>query len=204
MENAIRIQVPVSVSYTAVENLLKKKMVGEYIPPQEEGSGEPPYAQILDISLTAAETGAFDIYLRMRIRILRTVLKRDQVDLLVSAILDFDNESQLLFVPKFRLNSQTGSRFYNASLEVLANNVAYNKILKKARINVGEIISKELKKANGILQKGPELKGIKLTGALEKVRIKDVTAQPSGISLLIETEGNLEADIFDLLGLMPS
>lgn len=203
MENAIRIQLPVNVSYAAIEQLLKKKMTGEYIPRKEEGGPDGPYAKILDISVSAADTGAFDIDLRMKISILRTVLKRDEADLVVSAILDFDNDSQMLFVPKFRLDSQTGSRFFNASLEVLANKVAYNQILKKARVNVGNIIAKELRKVNGILEKSPELKGLKLSGAVEKVTLKEITAQQSGISLIIETEGNLEANIFDLLSLMP-
>ena len=203
MENAIRIQIPLTVSYAALEGLLKKKMRGEHIPRQEEGKNEPPYAKILDVAISPAETGNYDILLRLKISILRTVLKRDEVDLVVSAVLDYDNESQLLYVPKFRLDSKTGSRFFNGSLEVLANNVAYNQIIKKARINVGDIISKELKKANGLLEKEPELKGLKLRGAVEKVKIKDITAQSGSISLLIETEGNLEADIFDLLSLMP-
>lgn len=203
MENAIRIQIPLTISYTALEALLKRKMKGEYIPRQEKGTNEPPYARILDVAVSPAETEHFDILLHLKISILRTVLKRDEVNLVVLAVLDYDNESQLLYVPKFRLDAKTGSRFFNGSLEVLANNVAYNQILKKARINLGDIISGELKKANGILEKEPEVKGLKLRGSVEKVKVKDITAQPGGISLLIETEGNLQADIFDLLSLMP-
>lgn len=203
MENAIRIQLPVSVSYTALENLLKKKMTGEYIPRQEEGSLEPPYAKILDVAVSRAENSQYDVALRLKINILRTVLKREQVDLMVLAVLDFDNESQKLFVPKFKLDSQTGSRFYDGSLEVLANKVAYSQIIKKARINIGDIISRELKKANELLEKRPEIKGLKLKGAVEKVSIHNISAQEKGISLLIEAEANIEADIFDLLSLMP-
>lgn len=203
MENAIRIQLPVSVTYTALEGLLQKKLTGEYIPKPEEGSLEPPYAKILDVAVSRSENSQFDLALRLKINILRTVLKREQVDLLALAVLDFDNESQQLYVPKFRLESLTGSRFYNGSLEVLANKVAYSQIIKKARVNIGDIIAKELKKANELLEKRPEIKGLKVKGAVEKVMIHDISAQENGISLLIEAEANIEAEIFDLLSLMP-
>lgn len=203
MENAIKIQVPISVSYPALEGVLKKKMLGEYIPRQVEGENEPPYAQIMGINMAGADTGDYDIILGLRIKILRTVLKRDQVDLLVYASLGFDNATQQLSVRKFKLDSRTSSGFFDKSLEVMANKVAYHQILKRARVNLQAIISRELKKANGLLTDGLKLKGLKLTGAVEEVRVQDITAQPDKLSLLFELQGNLEADIFDLMSLMP-
>lgn len=203
MENAIKIQVPISVSYPALEGVLKKKMLGEYIPRQVEGENEPPYAQIMGINMAGAETGDYDIILGLRIKILRTVLKRDQVDLLVYASLGFDNATQQLFVRKFKVDSRTSSGFFDKSLEVMANKVAYHQILKRARVNLQAIISRELKKANGLLTDGLKLKGLKLTGAVGEVRVQDITAQPDKLSLLFELQGNLEADIFDLVSLMP-
>lgn len=203
MENAIKIQLPISVSYPALEGVLKKQMLGEFIPRQVEGEQEPPYAQILGISMAGAETGDYDIILGLRIRILRTVLKRDQVDLLVYASLGYDNATQQLAVRKFKLDSRTSSGFFDKSLEVLANKVAYNQILKRARVNLQAIISREMKKANGLLADGLKLKGLQLTGGVEQIRVRDISARPDKLSLLLELEGNLDADIFDLLSLMP-
>lgn len=203
MENAIKIQLPISISYPALEGVLKKKMLGEYIPKKEEGSMELPYAQILDIELEGTNATAYDVILRLKIRILRTVLKRDQVNLLVFATLDYDNATQQLVVRRFKLDSRTSSGFFNTSLEVLANKVAYNQILKKTRVNLREIISKEVKKANGLLENGFELKGLSLMGKVEKVQVLDITPQQDKISLTLELQGNLEADVFDLLSLMP-
>lgn len=203
MENSIKIQVPIAVSYPALEGVLKQQMVGDYIPRPEKGDDTPPYAQILDVGIAGSSTGANDVILRIKIRVLRTVLKRDQVDLYVLATLGYDNAAQQLFLQKFKLNSRTSSGFYNSALEVLANKVAYNQIVKKTRINLKEIISGELKKANGLLEKGLELKGLKLMGAIQQAGIYDVTLQPNQVSLLFELQGNLEADIFDLISLMP-
>ncbi|MFD2515009.1 DUF4403 family protein [Pontibacter locisalis] len=201
MENAIRIQLPVAITYPALEDVLKKQMVGEYIPRPDEGT---PYAQILDVGVAKSSAGANDIILAIKMRILRTVLKRDQVDLFVLATLDYDNEAEQLFVQKFNLESRTSSGFYNTALEVLANKVAYNQIIKKARFNLRETISKELEKANGLLDKGLELKGFKLVGKVEKVRVQEVKPIAGRVSLILEVQANLEADVFDLLSLMPT
>lgn len=203
MENAIKIQVPIFVSYPALEDVLKKQMVGEYIPRPEEGVDEPPYAQILDIGIEGSDLGVYNLSLRIRLRILRTVLKRDQVDLLVLANLDYDSATEQLLVRKFSLDSRTPSTFYNTSLEVLANKVAHNQILKKARLNLGNLISKELQKANGMLASGLDIKGAKLSGAVEIVRILDITPEKDRVSIQLELQGNLEAEILDLISLMP-
>ncbi|MDX5482032.1 MAG: DUF4403 family protein [Hymenobacteraceae bacterium] len=203
MENAVKIQLPISVTYPALEGALKKQFVGEYIPKQDENTNEPPYAQILDVGIAKSNTGPNDVVLGIKIRILRTVLKRDQVDLLVTATLDYDNASEQLSVRKFKVDSRTSSGFFNTALEVLANKVAYNQIIKKTRINLGEIIGEQLGKANGMLEKGLELKGAKLLGQVNAVRVQDIVPQPGRVSLLLEVQGNLEADVFDLLSLMP-
>ncbi|PRY08888.1 uncharacterized protein DUF4403 [Pontibacter ummariensis] len=203
MENAIKIHVPITVSYPALEGVLQKQMVGEYIPRPEQGVNELPYAQVLDVGITGSSTGAYDVILRIKIRVLRTVLKRDQVDLYVRATLGYENTTQQLFVRKFKAESRTSSSFYNTALEVLANKVAYTQILRKTRFNLSDIISKEMVKANGLLEKGLALKGLVLTGAVTEVRVQDIVPQQEQVSLSLELLGDVEVDIHDLLGLMP-
>ncbi|WP_017731354.1 DUF4403 family protein [Nafulsella turpanensis] len=203
MENAIRIQLPLSISYLALEGAVRKQLTGEYIPKPEEGANEPPYAQILEVGLSGPDIGTYNITLRARIKILRTVLKREQVDLLVQARLDYDNTRQQLFVSKFRLDSRTPSSFYNTSLELLANKVAYSQILKKARINVGEILLKQKNRVNGLLVEGLALKGLQIKGNVELVAVQDVTLLPGQVSLKVEVQGKLEAEVLDLSSLLP-
>ncbi|WP_439879866.1 DUF4403 family protein [Pontibacter sp. MBLB2868] len=203
MENAIKIQLPVSISYPALESALQKQMVGEFIPKPEEGGAELPYAQILDIGITKSSTGPADIILGIKIKVLRTIMKRDEVDLFVVATLAYDNATEQLFVQKYKVESRTTSGFYNTALEVLANKVAYSQIIQKTRINLKELITKELAKANVLLEKGLELKGVKVLGKVEQVRVQNVSPQPGRLTLLLEVQGNLEADIFDLDSLMP-
>ncbi|MBC5992581.1 DUF4403 family protein [Pontibacter cellulosilyticus] len=204
MDNAIRIQLPVSVTYHAIEEVLKKQLIGEFIPKPEAGTDEAPYAQLLDVGIVKSSAIANEVVLAIKIKILRTMLKRDQVELFVQATLDYDQANEQLYVQQFNLQSRTSSGLYNTALEVLANKVAYNQILKKARIDLREIISKELGKANSTLDEGLVLKGIKLKGTVETVRIHEVNLLPNRLLLLLEVQGNLEADIHDLLSLLPA
>ncbi|OKL39684.1 DUF4403 family protein [Pontibacter flavimaris] len=203
MEDAVRIYVPVSVSYPALEGVLKSQLVGQYIPKPEEGTDEPPYAQILDVGISGSSSGTQEVILRIRIRILRTMLKRDNVDLYVLASLGYDNATQQLYVQQFHLTSRTNSGFFNTGLEVLVNKVAYSQILRKARVSLGEIISAELLKANGMLDEGLELKGIRLTGAVNEVRVQDITPLPDRVTLSVELKGNVAANVLDLSSLLP-
>jgi Domain of unknown function (DUF4403) len=120
------------------------------------------------------------------------------VDLYVLARLGYDNASQQLYVEHFNLNSRTSSGFYNTALEVMVNKVAYNQIIRKARINVSDIVEKELLKANSLLSEGMEVKGVKLMGAVSEVRVQDITPLSSKVTLSVEMKGNMEASILDL------
>ncbi|MCX2741694.1 DUF4403 family protein [Pontibacter anaerobius] len=204
MEDAVRIYVPVSVSYPALETVLKSQLTGEYIPKPEEGSDMLPYAQILDVGISGSNTGANEVILRIRIRILRTMLKRDNVDLYVLANLGYENATQQLFVQQFHLTSRTSSGLFNTGLEVLVNKVAYNQIIKKARVNLSQIISAEMQKANGMLSEGLEVKGVRLMGAVNEVRVQNITPLPDRVSLSVELTGNVEATVLDLTSILPS
>ncbi|WP_276497537.1 DUF4403 family protein [Pontibacter litorisediminis] len=203
MEDAVRVYVPVSVSYPALEGVLKSQLIGEYIPKPEAGDDTPPYAQIQDVGISGSNADAREVILRIRMSILRTMLKRDGVDLYVLAKLGYDNATQQLFVQQFHLTARTNSGLFNTGLEMLVNKVAYNQIIKKARVNLKQIISGELQKANGMLAEGLALKGIRLTGAVNEVRVQDITPLPDQVKLSVELKANVEAQVLDLADLLP-
>ena len=204
MENFVKIQVPVTIAYPVIESVLKQQMVGEFIPRQTDEAGANPYAQILYVGLAGSSSGSGEVIVKVRIRILRTILKRDNVDLYVRAILGYDNATQEVYIQRFNMEAQTTSRFYNSSLEVLVNKVAYTQIIQKARVNLRDIIAAELTKANGKLGAGLELKGLKLTGAVDQVRVQNITPKPNRIYLELEVQATLEADVLDLSELLPA
>lgn len=202
MENFVKIHVPVTIAYSAIETVLKQQLVGTYIPKQTEGAN--PYAQIQYAGIAGSSGGSGEIILKVRIRILRTILKRDNVDLYVRAMLGYDNATQQVYIQRFGMEAQTTSRFYNSSLEVLVNKVAYSQIIQKARVNLGDMIAAELKKANGMLAEGLDVKGLKLTGGVDEVRVQNIIPKANRIYLELEVQARLEADVLDLSEVLPA
>lgn len=200
----IQLHVPIFVSYPALEAAAQKKMVGEYINQPGAARGEDPYAQVLDVRIAPSSTGAWDLVLLVKVKILRTLLKRDSVDLQVPVSLGYDNERQLLFLHKYKVDVRTQSRFYNASLEVLANTVAYDTVIKKARFDLRERIGQEVAKVNAQLAEGLTVKGARLSGAVTRVQVSDIEAQEEGVALSLQLSGQLSVAVFDLLSLMPA
>ncbi|GHA80917.1 DUF4403 family protein [Pontibacter akesuensis] len=203
MEKPIHLNIPITISYAALEGLLKQQLVGTYIPRPEEGMVANPYARISDVGVAGSAKGAYNLLLRVQLNILRTVLKRDKVDLYASVALAYDNASQQLFVQRFSMEANTSSSFYNTALEVLVNKVAYSQIIQKTRIDLSGIVAAELSKVNSQLEQGLELKGLELKGAVEAVAVQDIVPKAAGLSLRLLAQGNLEVTIYDLASLMP-
>lgn len=202
MQHNITIKVPIAITYDALEAVLKKKMTGEYIPPGQ-GSQEA-YARIQDISLSASTIRGFNLFLALNIRVLRTLLKRDSVDLYVPVALAYDESRQQLYVQQYKVDVNTSSGFYNSALEVLANKVAYDQIIKKARFDVGGLISREVDKVNGQLEEGLVLKGALLRGKVAAVRVDGISPEATGILLNLTVAGDVSIEVKDLLSLMPA
>jgi hypothetical protein len=203
MENPVHLIIPISVSYSALENVLQQQLIGMCIPQPEAGTAANPYAQVLDVGIAGSSAGAYNLMLRVQIRVLRTLLKRDRVDMYASVALDYDNASQQVYVRQFSMESNTSSGFYNTALEVLVNKVAYGQIIEKARIDLKTLIGTELEKVNTQLAQGLELNGLKLNGAVDAVAVQDVVPKPDGLSLLLQVQGNLEVAVHDLASFLP-
>lgn len=203
MDQNIAIKVPINISYAALEGAVKKKMEGEYISTKEGAGEETRHAHIQQVAVAPSQKPGYHLVIDLKLSILRTLLKREGVDLRVQAALGYDNERQLLFLTRYHIDARTSSSFYNGSLEVLANSVAQGQILKKARLDLRAIITRELAKVNAMLEQGKEMKGIVLTGQVDSVRVQDITPQAEGVSLLVIMYGQLAAEIRDLSGLMP-
>jgi hypothetical protein len=204
MEEPVKLYVPISITYSALEDVLRNQFVGGFIPKSGTQTHDSPYAQILDLGISGSSTSNAEVIVNIKIKVLRTVLKRDQVDLYALASVGYDNASQQLYVNQFKLNVRTSSGFYNTALEVLVNKVAYSQILQEARIDLKEIIGEEVTKVNRSLQEGIELKGLKIKGAVSSISVLNVIPEQNKVSCAVEVKGDLQVDILDLLQVMPA
>lgn len=203
MESPVSISIPISVSYVALEGVLQQQLVHTYIPKPGEDATVSPYAQILEVGIIGSSAGVYNLLLRVQLKILRTVLKRDKVDLYASVALAYHNATQQLYVQQFAMESHTSSGFYNSALQVLVNKVAYNQIIEKTRIDLKPLIGAELEKLNNQLAQGLELQGLRLKGAVAAVEVQDIVPTPDGLSLRVQAQGNLQVAIHDLVSLLP-
>ena len=204
MENHnIKINVPITIPYTTLERAARAKMVGEYITVKEDTGEDVRYARIVGISIFGSRTRPYDITVAIRVNVLRTLLKRDNVDLYVQAALGYDNEREQLFLSKYHLDVRTQSSLYNAGLEVLANTVASNKIMGKSKVNLRQKIDKELQKVNGLLESGLEMKGVRLTGAVDQVSVQDLLIHHDRVTLQLMVSGNVAVEVLDVTSLVP-
>jgi hypothetical protein len=200
----IKIRVPVSIPYTSLEEALRLKMVGEYISAKDDSGEEVKYAQILGVSLFNSSLKSYDITVALRLKVLRTLFKRDSVDIYVHAAVGYDNSRQQLFLSRYNMDVRTQSSFYNTGLEVLANTIASNKILDKSRFDVGGKIAEQVAKINGQLETGLEVKGLRLKGAVAGVNVQDIQLQETSITLLVIVSADVEVEVLDLLSLIPA
>jgi hypothetical protein len=198
----ISLHLPITLTYPALEAAARKKMLGEALPPASS-RGEEPYARLVDLRMAPSSSPGWELIVKLKLDILRTFFKREGVDLLVLVALGYDNGRQLLYVRDYKVDARTGSRIYNTSLEVLANKAGYDKILKKTRFAIGDIIARELHKINDKLAAGMALKGLVVSGSLELLRVEDMEARPEGLQLNLRLQGQLQAQVLDLLSLMP-
>ncbi|WP_224997817.1 DUF4403 family protein [Cesiribacter sp. SM1] len=200
----INIRIPVRISYASLEEALRLKLVGEYISAKDDSGEEVKYAQVLGVSLFNSNVKSYDITVALRLKVLRTLFKRDSVDIYVHAAMGYDNGRQQLFLSRYNLDVRTSSSFYNAGLEVLANTIASNKILGKTRLDLGAKITEQVQKVNGQLETGLEVKGLRLTGAVSTVNVQDLMLQASGVSLQLIVSADVDVEVVDLLSLIPA
>lgn len=197
------IRVPIQVPYTSLEQAMRLKMVGEYISAKDDSGEEVKYAQILGVSLFNSSLKNYDITLALRLKVLRTLFKKDSVDIYVHAAMGYDNSRQQLFLSRYNMDVRTQSSFYNTGLEVLANTIASNKIMGKSRVDLGAKIGEQVGKINGMLETGMEVKGLKLTGAVASVAVQDILLQENSLSLEVMLGADVAVEVTDLTSLIP-
>ncbi|AHM62280.1 hypothetical protein D770_20155 [Flammeovirgaceae bacterium 311] len=199
----IRIRVPISVPYASLEEAIRLKMVGEYISAKDDSGAEVKYAQILGVSLFNSSLKNYDLTLALRLKVLRTLFKKDSVDIYVHAAMGYDNSRQELFLSRYNMDVRTQSSFYNTGLEVLANTIANSKIMGKSRVNLGAKIGEQVRKINSQLETGLDVKGLKLTGTVASVEVQNIMLQEASLSLVVIVSADVEVQVIDLTSLLP-
>lgn len=196
LQDNIDIKLPVKIGYAVLENVLREKMAGEMIQ-VEKGNGEfTRYAQVLDLSLMRSPEDNFDLTVEVKFKSLVKLFRNKTGSILFHLRIHYDEAAQLLEVDDYRIKGNSENWMMNRSLETVANNLVYNKLKSKMRIDLIPHIEPQVKKLNGQLQNDFEAaEGVILSGKIENVTIAEIIAGETDLYVLVHIKGDTVVEI---------
>ncbi|MDT0691131.1 DUF4403 family protein [Salegentibacter sp. F188] len=194
-QGKVIIALPVRAEYYVLEDLLRKKLVGEKVKTEKNGKTST-YAEILDVVLERSLEEEYDLVLELKVRALTSVFRNKEGRLLINLSIDFHEEEQVIMIKDYKLDGNTRNWLLNNFLETVANIFMYNKLKEKMRFDFLPHIQEQLKTINEKLQNRVEpQKGIFVSGDLESIRIRDIVPQEKHLLLKLDIEGMANVDI---------
>ena len=182
LQDDIKFQIPVKISYTAVEAMLRKQLVGEHITTESNGD-VTKYATILDLDLARSHSEGYDLAVDVKFRTLTTFFKNKEGSILLDAKLDFDSAAQQLSVKDYTFDVDSSSWLLSNSLETLAGSFFRDKIRKKMKFDFRPLIEEQLGNINRKLESTIEpVEGISISGFVSGFRILQL---PPGEKMLL-------------------
>ena len=193
--DGISINMPINISYKALTDIMKPQIRGKVIARKDKKGKEKKYAEILDATLGGSTEPGYDVVLGLNLNVKKTIFKRDNVQLYLHAKVAYDSLRQTLYVADYKLDPKTTSVLYNTSVSALVNNVAYKPILKYMRYDIGSTLTQQKEKVNALLSTGSLIEGVNITGSVNQVSAKQITAQPQGLAILFLLDGHVDAQV---------
>lgn len=198
-QNNILVKLPVNITYTAIEDYLRRTMAGEIIKTENEKGKVSRYAQILDIGLEQSQEEKFDLAIDLKFKTLTTVFKNKEGRILLHVAFFFDEAGQEVSVSDFKLKGITGNWLMDNTLEAMANSLLRGKLMKKMKFDLRPIIEEKISELNQKMEEPYELStGINLFGKIGLFKINNVLPKPLNLLVLAEIKANAVIDIEQL------
>ena len=195
----IKIGLPVKIHLRAVENLLQKKMKGEFISKASKDGTETRYAEILALTLENSIKKDYELALGMKVRVLMPPLKNRIMDLLVFAALEFEKENQVLKVSHYKVQGLGNSWLLNNSLELMANTLLHGLLKKTMNLELQPVVQREIKKLNTKLKNNIELhSGIFLQGSINDFVVREIVINGNYLLISVVLSGSAVAHLDNL------
>jgi hypothetical protein len=197
--NNVSLNLPINMPYSYLDKIVKDKVTGMVIKGKSKKGKEKKYGKIEGIEIYGSKESQYDIVLGLKTKIYRTIFKKEKVPVYIHAKLDYDTTAKTLIVKDFLLDSKTESGLYNLSLETIANKLAYSKIISKLQFDIDSVLSEQKVIANKLLNDQIEItEGVKLSGIVDNLTIKQMIAQPNGLFCLFILNGNAKVEVIEL------
>ncbi len=199
-ENNIHLKLPVNISYVAINDFLRKNVVGELIKDEKETGEVSTYAEILEISIEQSPDEKFDLAVDVEFRMLTKLLRNKIGRVWLHVALEFDEVAQEVWVSDFKLDGNTGNWLMNNSLEVMANNIMQGSLKNKMRYNFSAELEKHVQELNTKMGDSYEVSnGINLFGRIENMKIYRIIPKHDKFLVLAKISANAVVDIDQLI-----
>lgn len=192
MNEKISLTLPVKISYTAIQEYLRKEFIGMKL----EKDGDKPMAEILGLAVSKSDEEGFDIQVDMDVRILTSVFRNREGKMLVDIALDFNRSAQEVSVRDFRVDVKTNSWLVDNALEAVVNAFLYGRLKQRMRFDFRNLVKEKLSELNTKLESAQEAtEGIFFSGFIEDFKVKDLFPGQKVILAFIEIDARALIDI---------
>jgi len=188
--NNIMAKLPLVISYLALEDVLKDKLIGEHIEKDKDNGKKIKYAEILDVNLSKSKTLNFDIEISFKLKSMMLLYKNSTFGLQVDVSLRLDEKQQFIRVDNFEIDSKGLNRITDSILESVVNRLMHNKLKSKLQLDLVPKLEEQLKSMNEKLANRLQAKdGIHISGKMENLRLLDLKAKENVLWILISLNG---------------
>lgn len=195
----IQLKLPVKIKYIALEESLKRKMVGEVIKDEDKDGDISNYAEILDVGLNYSLENKFDLAIAVTFKTLTTLFHGKKMQIVLHASLYLNKEKQSISIKEYKIKGKTANFLTNGFLQTLVNTLLYKKIKEKLSFNFMPIIEEQIKALNNKLINNLEVaQGISISGYLNKFLIDEIVPIEEELILSILIEGLAFVNIEEL------
>lgn len=199
LQDDLRFQIPVKITYTALEDFLRGQLVGEHISTTSENGEETRYAVLGDVHLAKSQQPGYDLAVDVNFKTLTTFFRNREGSILLDASLHFDQQSQILSVKDYKFDVDSSSWLLNNSLETLVGTFFREKIKKKMRFDFRPLIEEQLGNINKTLEdKVKPTEGIGISGFITSFRILQLLPGEQVLLAIVEVQGNLLVEVEEI------
>lgn len=195
LDDTISLRLPVKISHQALEDFLRKKLIGENIK-TEDKEKTTNYAQILGVSLSRSQNRDYDFSLSLKLKTLTKLFRNKEANLLVDVSIFFDRNEQVLTVTNFSLQVESSNWLLENSLETVANTLFHGKLKNKMKYDFEPLIVEQLQKINDKLKETLEAsEGVFLSGFLSSFEIVDLLPGENLLLAIVELDARAILEI---------
>ena len=183
----IAIKLPVKIKYEALQQMINKKLVDQYVEKENEAGEATRYAQIIDAEIVHSTEHPYDLDMYVGVKMLTSIFKNKIMSMVVHLSTSFNSEEQKLEVSHFKIKTKTHSWLGDKFLQVTFNSLLHEFIKKKMRLDLHQIIQQRIQKLNARLSNSIEpQKGVFLKGKIENIRILEIEYLPEYLMIFNE------------------